>query len=226
MRLGNPSKLEVQRSYAELSAAGQSVLDVGANVGHFTQLCLDQNASKVVALEMNPTVFSSLRQNYDDAVELHNCAVTSWDGADSVVTAARYLRPSGIEVTGLGTVKEVNTGRLVRRFSRFTKETYDVQGKALKPFTEAVNIIKMDIEGSELDILTDAVFPQTVHTLFVEFHVRRYEDGEEKYQMCRQRLLEQGFDGELHHEKTGEAYGTLEANVTSPADYFCVRLTR
>ena len=135
------------------------VIDCGANVGvsvvYFKQM---YPQSRILAFEADPAVFSTLEANVQRAefanVELVNKAVWTergeipfWhEGAD----AGRIARPAD---NGGNDLSPVPTVRL-RDYLR-----------------EPVDLLKLDIEGAEVDVLLDCGDAlRNVRTLFVEYH--------------------------------------------------------
>lgn len=134
------------------------IFDCGANVGisvlYWKTL---YPHSRVVAFEPDPNAFASLRDNcapFPD-VELHQCAVWklngtvvfSCDGADGGCLAVYKDSPD----------------------SRMTATVKAVRLRDL--LTEPVDLLKMDIEGAEVDVLTDCADRLSlVKRLVVEYH--------------------------------------------------------
>ena len=72
--------------FAQHIRPGDTVIDIGANLGYYSILAADlvTSTGKVVSIEANPHVFSLLSKSmvlngYDDRAELHNFALASKD---------------------------------------------------------------------------------------------------------------------------------------------------
>lgn len=112
---------------------GATVIDLGAHVGIFAATCLQMGAAKVIAVEPHPENFELLRMNTAmraDRVELVNAAVSD-DG-----------RPRLIEGHGA-------QARSVRDDHGYSSVTL---ARILESL-ERVALCKVDIEGSEADVI-------------------------------------------------------------------------
>ena len=81
----------------DLPVPGKAVLDLGAHVGFFSLWCLDNGASRIVAVEADPTTAALHTQNCarDDRVQTINAAVVSRENAALEPTATFRRAPRG-----------------------------------------------------------------------------------------------------------------------------------
>lgn len=133
---------------------GHTFIDCGANVGYFSVQAtgLVGKSGTIVAIEPNPETFELLKRNLlanKSGIPI-NCAITSLNGQVEL-----YI-PSDGDVYGSlrsdGLVKQSHTYRSVKVAAR----TLDEIVKALK--LHRVDMIKIDVEGGELDVLNSATF--------------------------------------------------------------------
>jgi len=161
-------------------SAGGTAVDVGAHIGHHT-LTMRRSvgrSGKIIAIEPHPAKVNLLREtitkNDFDNVEIIQSAVT-----DETGTATLYAIP---ERTG--------KSRLDRPSGDYEK-TYSVDSTTLTEILNDLNVgdvdvLKMDIEGGELDALdeldTESV---SVEKMLIEVHPG-VRDGyaEELYEQC------------------------------------------
>jgi FkbM family methyltransferase len=140
-----------------LSLKGLVVLDVGAHIGTFTRVALDQGAERVVAYEPHPENFALLQKNCPEA-ELHNSALVSDGRKMTPLVVGRRHNPS------------VGTERFST--SRSTKGNILVAEVACDDFESAVqgvDAIKFDAEGAEYDLFNAVAMPSRVRFITGEF---------------------------------------------------------
>lgn len=128
---------------------GALVFDVGANVGQFSEYCLERGAV-VIAVEPYPPNIAELRKL---PLKLLEFAVGAVDGACEVKTSA-----TGDKSLGAYTVEG--------------NQTQMVSLKTLLKNYDKVDIMKVDIEGAEYSFLTEADTEdlKKIDYLAVEYH--------------------------------------------------------
>jgi len=169
-------------------------LDLGANVGDFTRQ-IAATGAEVHAYEPDPHAFALLQKNVGHLpnVTLHNAAIAGEDGTLDLIRNARFDEDPDHFTVGTGayrstvnapgetiTVPAVGFAGLIRRLGR------------------KVDLVKMDIEGSEVDILEALVGSDTlsrIGALFVETHEAQMPDLRDRTLAVRQRLA--GLDQPL-----------------------------
>jgi FkbM family methyltransferase len=177
----------------DLDFAGGLVVDVGANEGSFTNAVLDLAPSaRVLAIEPAPEPLARLRERF---AAKPGVTIVGKAAAAGVGKAALHLtghdhnsslhRPrdemlSLYEDPGWGVVGtvEVDTASL----------------DELVPEDERVSVIKLDVQGGELDVLDGAhgTLERTAAVLMEVTFVSHYE-GDADFQRLNQELLDRGF---------------------------------
>ncbi len=146
-------ELETQRVLAELPIEGRTVWDVGAHIGFFA-LLFERMGARVVAVEPDPENAERLRENVRlnrVSVEVVEEAVGREVGSTRIVRGGRMTRVAADDAAGT-TVREVTLDDLGRRYGY-------------------PDLIKLDVEGAELEALAGA--PEVLErmpTLFIEAH--------------------------------------------------------
>jgi FkbM family methyltransferase len=153
--------------------AGDILVDMGANVGDFTER-LAATGATVHAWEPDPYAFERLKQRFAGHanVQLHNAAVAAQAGR------LRLARKAGFDTDP---ARHSTASSIV--FGDAGKDGIEVEvvsfADALAACGGRAKIVKMDIEGAEFDILTE-VFrePQAwpFDVLYVETHERQAID--------------------------------------------------
>lgn len=131
------------------------ILDCGANIGlsvvYFKKL---HRGAKIVAFEPDPAIFQALKKNVStfglEDVELHQAAVWTENGSVE-------FKPEG----GF-------SGRILPG----TEGTVVVPCARLRDWlAEPVDFLKIDVEGAEMDILSDCADRMgNVERMFIEYH--------------------------------------------------------
>lgn len=144
---------EVQDALAELIEPGQTVYDVGANIGFFTILCsrLVGPQGRVYAFEPIPQNLATLRHNV--ALNgMENVTVVEQALSSATGTAEMFVSPwSAFHSLNVeGATKQDNHGP---RAGEITVQTVTldefVQGEGVRP----PDLVKIDVEGAELIVV-------------------------------------------------------------------------
>lgn len=147
-------------------------LDLGANVGVISKL-LAERAGHVHCFEPDPWAFEKLRQCLDgfDNVTLHNAAVGNRDGTLTMRRDPAF-NPNTAAHRTQGTSAYASLLWGDGTSDTFTVTLVDIR-RVLREIGAPVDIVKMDIEGSEVDVL-ECLLPSPelsmVRTMFVETH--------------------------------------------------------
>ena len=137
----------------------ESVIDIGANVGLFTELALRKGAKEVKSVEINDVaidIFKSLH-NEKENVELITKAVSKGEGEIEI-----FIDPENSLVSS---VFSNHTANLVNSKTIKTIGLNDL-------VKEKTNLVKMDVEGAEFDIFegTSIETLKKIDFLLMEFH--------------------------------------------------------
>jgi FkbM family methyltransferase len=158
------------------------IYDCGANVGvsvlYFKQLFPKAN---ITAFEPDTQVFTCLQQNLADnnitGIQLHNKAV--WKNADGILFGSEGADGGSIYFEG-------NKVQLP-----------SVRLKDMLAIEQRVDLLKMDIEGAEVEVLKDCGAElKKVQYLFVEYH--SWINEEQKLDDLLKLLRENGFRYYIH----------------------------
>jgi FkbM family methyltransferase len=151
--LTGDAELEVQQALGELIKPGQTVYDVGANIGFFTILCsrLVGPQGKVYAFEPIPENLKTLRHNI--ALNgLSNVVVVEKALSSSTGTAEMFVSPwSAFHSLNVeGATKQDNHGP---EAGEITVETVTLDEFVSEEGVWAPDLIKIDVEGAELIVV-------------------------------------------------------------------------
>jgi FkbM family methyltransferase len=168
-------------------------LDFGANLGVYTEK-LAATGATVHAYEPDPHCFAALQARFAGrtTIQLHNVAVAREAGR-ATLRRTLHFDEAPDALSQASTI-------VVQNPAKFQKDGIEVQTLAfadvVKGFDRPVAIVKMDIEGSEFDILEHILeapdqFP--IRSMYVETH-ERYIPGKTK---LLQRVRTMNWCGEL-----------------------------
>jgi FkbM family methyltransferase len=147
----------------------QTIVDLGANFGFFTDKCLQEfpDLKRIDAVEPDDTNFEILEYNLgnNSKVHLHHCGV--YYGQEEVaVTGIGDNSPGGYMVK---IVDKEHHGKYTDKLLTYEGKTFRVKPLEVL-FKEAPDLIKMDIEGSEYNVLENSELLQKCPYLILEFH--------------------------------------------------------
>jgi FkbM family methyltransferase len=159
---------------------GESVFDIGANIGLFT-IFVEENfpGTRVHAFEPSPRTFEILRANvsrYGEAVSLHHCGIAGRAGealftfypnysimsgfhseGDHDQSALRAGIKSHLKEQGIENPQERFVGMMLKQALQEKQEIVcrleTISGIMDSAGIEKLGLLKIDAEGSELDIL-------------------------------------------------------------------------
>jgi FkbM family methyltransferase len=140
---------------------GDLVWDVGANVGLYTRLFVDRvgRDGKVIAFEPSPRAFAQLQSSFatEPSVILQEVALSDFDGEADFFVAERGSTVTDSLVFHSGNSASIRTS--VKRGDSMC--------------SNAPAIIKIDVEGAELEVLkgmTETLRTPGLRGVFVEVH--------------------------------------------------------
>lgn len=169
---------EVQGSYRLLAInEGDTVLDVGANIGAFSKLACEQGAKLVVGYEPFPENAKLAKKN---APKAHIVEAALISGKETEITF--YVNVRGINH---GSHSSVPTRG--REMMSVKAENFAAVLKEVRP-----SKIKMDCEGAEYDLLLNKPLPSYVKRIALELHLQKRAHRESASTLHEQ-MLAQGF---------------------------------
>jgi len=170
------------------------VIDIGANVGRVSEV-LAVKGLRVIAFEPNPVAFEELRgvaQKYKnieirkEAAGLKNQQVKLFLHKDTKTTDADLTQASSllsakpnVSVDYFDLVNEID-------FAQF-----------LKSLNEPVELVKMDIEGYEVQLLNHLLDENAIHNVnhfFIETHERKFIDLALPTEKLKARIKKEGLE--------------------------------
>jgi len=133
-------------------------VDVGANVGLFTEFALLNNFEKVISIEPNPQAIYNFKKMHcnNEKIKLYECAISSKD-EDLILSVDPENTTTGSSYTKISeNTISVKTKKLSEVISDYDK----------------IDLLKMDIEGGEYDVLLNesAETLQKIDNLLLEYH--------------------------------------------------------
>lgn len=178
---------------------GDTAIDCGANVGDFT-LPMAASGAWIHAFEPDPVAFEKLKERTAglENVTLYNKAVSNQTGR-----ARLFLHENRDE----DPLKASTGSSLVATKTNVSTENYvDVEVIRFSDFVASlgdIKILKMDIEGHEIEVLNDMIETGAVHRIkqaFVELHDRKNPQLATETQRLRERIKGTGvrFDLSWH----------------------------
>jgi FkbM family methyltransferase len=132
-----------------LLKAGDIILDAGANIGLYTRHALMHGASKVVAIEPAPENLECLRRNLRDEIATGKVIIYPkgvWNKEDILEMNLEPDNPMGDSFVSQSSSKTTKMKLSVTTIDKLVEELH----------LERVDVIKMDIEGSERQALEGA----------------------------------------------------------------------
>ncbi|HEX7718867.1 MAG TPA: FkbM family methyltransferase [Woeseiaceae bacterium] len=187
-RKRRPEVTAFETSVAELKP-GDIAIDCGANVGKFT-VPMARTGADVYAFEPNPDAYARLVENTAEYPNVHavQAAVTTVPGPVKLFLH-RYAEDDPVHFSSgsslVGSKRNVRTDRYTMvegvQFTEFLKGLGD----------RRVRLLKMDIEGAEVDVLNqllDEGLHEMIDQSFIEVHDRQIRALSEPTQKLRERL--------------------------------------
>ena len=132
----------------QLIDPGMTILDIGAHIGHYTVIAADATGrgGKVFAFEPDPISFEFLRNNITE---------NHLDGVATPIQKAVTDRPGRVRLYSGRRDRVANsilrTNKTSGRYIQCDATTVDAVAAQLR--MDAVDLIKIDVEGSEYDVL-------------------------------------------------------------------------
>lgn len=167
--------------YADLINDSSTVIDLGANMGQFSHQINQLFGCRCYAVEAIPYLYDKIVQT--SLVKVLNYAITSSD------QTVKFYIDKNPEFNHIAKLSDINE----------TKTLIEVDGISLESLVkkysiECIDLIKMDIEGSEIDVfstLSDELLTK-VKQVTVEFHDFMFDIAEE-VDLIESRMKKLGF---------------------------------
>jgi FkbM family methyltransferase len=202
---------------------GMVAIDIGANLGYY---CLLESRlagpnGKIYAIEPVPANFEALKRNIElngyQNIETHCLAISDKSGKAEFLTT---------DASNWGTMVDLESdaiaGDMKERLKDIGEQTIEVTTKTLDEFVEennikAVNFMRMDIEGFEVNALrgmrkTLQNSPSPLK-LMIEVHNKFFDDIEKDLLPAFQELFDMGFKvkvliarGTFHHDPENDEF--------------------
>ena len=171
-------ELQVMRDIVldcEYDVAGiepRTILDLGANIGVAAAWFRSRYPNaRIVAVEADPGTYAKLERSLgdDDAVTLVNAAVAARSGETTIFRAQGYSVASSLKDTGPETASS----------ARVRACTLD--DLCVEHGLERIDLLKLDIEGAELEALEGLSRLEIVGTMVGEVHPPLLDGGPESF---------------------------------------------
>lgn len=171
------------------------VFDVGANEGFYTFRMKENNPNlKIMAIEPVPSTFNLLKKNVNSNklknVILKNLALTKEKGK-----IIFEIVPEATMIASLDIAMQKRPWLDTKRIKKITVASTTLKDLCNKLKIDHIDILKLDVEGSELEILKSSKdFLPNIKKIVIEWHSEKLKKG------CKDFLKENGFKL-LHEEK-------------------------
>ena len=149
--------------------ASDVVIDIGANAGYFSKLCIDRGCKNILAFEPEPENLELLKQNLSryDGCHIYDLAVWKCSGT----TLDFYALPRRAN-TGLGGFYK---NPLATDNDHAVIKVPTISLDDILKNIERVSVLKIDVEGAEYEILANSSLLGRVDTIVGEYHHDRTE---------------------------------------------------
>jgi len=155
------------------------VMDIGANVGHVSRWLQDNGAKRVVSYEPHPGAFAELKKRCPD-VELVNAALLTKAGKSVIATSQKDADAGYFCNASMTSALPVKTEVEVLSFP--------AELRRVKP-----TAIKMDVEGSEYDMLLNTRLVKRIKWVSMEVHKLNNPTGPYLFAALAMTMFSQGF---------------------------------
>lgn len=173
-------------------SAGKICIDLGANVGHYTRK-MAMVAREVIAFEPDPWAVEQLRYNLGafPNVRIEAAAASIRSGVGVLWRRAQFYDDPRAHSASSSLVKRKNLPTSSNQAVEVTLVDFVEYLDGLSPNVD-IGVVKMDIEGEELDILEALLCRHDLLTridsIFVETHERQIPDQRDRVSKLRTRV--------------------------------------
>ncbi len=172
-------------------------IDCGANVGEVTDLFLEAGFKKIYAFEPNIYAYNVLeekfRNNPNVACIPKGVTCSSKAGLTRLYLHEQASKDQVKFSTGCSTAADKNNVNE----NNFTVIEMVGISDFIKSLEEPVGLIKIDVEGTEADILNDLLdsgLAYEVDRIFVETHEEKVPSSREPMKLIRERIEKEGLE--------------------------------
>ncbi len=154
MNQNSINKLSFFDNY-ELLNTESIVLDIGANTGEVTDYIFRKYKCNIYAYEPNPACYNHMKNKYSkiDKIIINNCAISNFNGSDFLYFHYDAKGNNDIRyIQGATLRKEKDNIDINKKIKVKIQNIKDV----LSSFNN-IDLIKIDIEGSEYTILPELI---------------------------------------------------------------------
>jgi FkbM family methyltransferase len=175
----------------------ETVVDVGANVGLFTELCLQRGSGKVFALEINEKAINTFENVHskNNQVKLIKEGLSSQEGEIEIFTDPENSLVSSIYSTHTAGLSQKSKIKVIGLSDLLKRESI-----------EKIDLIKIDVEGAEYDIFRGVSIEDLskINYILMEFHDNF---GNILREDILNKLESAGFEYKIYQDDCiGEAY--------------------
>jgi len=155
-----------------------TIIDIGANEGYYAIAMAKEMAAKVIAIEPNPIAYKFLVKNIE-ANGLEDKIIP----VKSAVWSSRGVSEFNIlpQVTSIGTMSITSTSFMAGASDRIVKlpvHTITLEDVIASYGLSHVDLLKMDIEGGELEVLrSNTAALESVDRIVLEYHSQEIKRG-------------------------------------------------
>ena len=167
---------------------GMTCIDLGANLGVYTRK-MALGTKQVLAFEPDPWTFAELQANVADLdnVRIENAAAGTHDGVVLLYRRAQFEEDPAVHSEASSVI--VNKLDVAEEGAVEVRQVDFIH--YLEELDEDIGVLKMDIEGAEVDLL-EALFDRPdllgrINHVFAETHERRIPDHKARVRALRVR---------------------------------------
>lgn len=170
------------------------VLDCGANVGHISKL-LSYTGATIISFEPDPVAFKQLTHRCRNRKNITCIQKGVWDKSSVLkMFTHKEARDGDVSFT-------VGSSIIAEKQNVDTQRTQDIEVIDLVAFLQEqkqkVDLIKLDIEGAEIEILKKIIATDTHHLfnrMYVETHETKIPSQKKDLDLIKQQLKEKGIE--------------------------------
>jgi FkbM family methyltransferase len=177
------------------------VIDIGGHAGYFSKLCMDKGCKNVFAYEAEPNNYSLMKSNLSNYKHFTAYNLAVWKTSNEYLEF--YTLPNKPN-TGLNSFYKTHFEE--GQFVPIQVETISLDDILFK--FEKVKLLKLDVEGSEYEILMNSKLLHKVEKIVGEYHIGMTPYNEEI-------LFEYLKSNEFEIKKATQNSGSKEQGLSS-----------